>query len=257
MADRVSENLAMLMRVVDRLGPLRERLVFLGGAVTELFITQPGGPGPRQTKDVDVVIDVVNLGEYSETLRDQLVALGLREDTREGAPVCRWLLDDIIVDIMPTRGEILGFSAKWYPLAYETATPFALPDGTVIRLVTPACFIATKLAAFGDRGRRNPTASHDLEDMIAVIDSRPEIIGDVAAGSQSPSSRWGLLCGTRRPQITQIWWLSPFCWRAFRRGLRGWSAGAGSRRRRACRWEICSARAAPAVGRSSSGSRGR
>ena len=219
MADRVSENLAMLMRVVDRLGPLRERLVFLGGAVTELFITQPGGPGPRQTKDVDVVIDVLNLGEYSETLRDQLVALGLREDTREGAPVCRW------------HG--------------------------LIRLVTPACFIATKLAAFGDRGRRNPTASHDLEDMIAVIDSRPEIIGDVAAGSQSPSSRWGLLCGTRRPQITQIWWLSPFCWRAFRRGLRGWSAGAGSRRRRACRWEICSARAAPAVGRSSSGSRGR
>ena len=47
--------------------------------------------------------------------------------------------------------------------------------------MTPACFLATKLAAFGDRGRRNPTASHDLEDMIAVIDGRPEIIGDVAA----------------------------------------------------------------------------
>lgn len=32
-------------------------------------------------------------------------------------------------------------------------------------------------------GRRNPIASHDLEDMIAVIDGRPEIIGDVAAAS--------------------------------------------------------------------------
>lgn len=181
MADQVSDNLAMLMRVVHRLGPLLERLVFLGGAVTELFITQLGGPGPRQTKDVDVVIDVVNLGEYSETLREQFVALGLREDTREGAPICRWLLDEFIVDIMPTRGEILGFSAEWYPLAYETATPLELPDGTVIRLVTPACFLATKLAAFGDRGRRNPTASHDLEDMIAVIDGRSEIIDDVAA----------------------------------------------------------------------------
>ena len=183
MADQVSNNIAMLMRVVDRLGPLLDRLVFLGGAVTEFFITQPGGPGPRQTKDVDVVIDVVNLGEYSETLREQLLALGLQEDTREGAPVCRWLLDDIIVDIMPTRGEILGFSAEWYPLAYETATPVALPDGTVIRLVTPTCFLATKLAAFGDRGRRNPIASHDLEDMIAVIDGRSEIIADVAAAS--------------------------------------------------------------------------
>lgn len=181
MADPISDNLVMLMRVVDRLGPLRERLVFLGGIVTEFFITEHGGPGPRQTKDVDVVIDVVNLGEYSETLREQLVALGLREDTREGAPVCRWILDDFIVDIMPTRGEILGFSAEWYPLAYATATPFTLPDGTVIRLVTPACFVATKLAAFGDRGRRNPMASHDLEDVITVIDGRPEIVGDVAA----------------------------------------------------------------------------
>ncbi|MBM3955052.1 MAG: hypothetical protein FJ309_10635 [Planctomycetes bacterium] len=181
MADRVSDNVAMLMQVADRLGPLRERLVFLGGIVTEFFITQRGGPGPRQTKDVDVVIDVVNLGEYSEILREQLVALGLREDTREGAPVCRWILDDGIVDIMPTGGEILGFSAEWYPLAYETATPFTLPDGTVIRLVTPACFVATKLAAFGNRGRRNPMASHDLEDVIAVIDGRPEIIADVAA----------------------------------------------------------------------------
>jgi len=67
MADRISENLAMLMRVVAHLAPLRERLVFLGGAVTELFITLPGARRPRQTKDVDVVIDVMNLGEYSNT----------------------------------------------------------------------------------------------------------------------------------------------------------------------------------------------
>jgi predicted nucleotidyltransferase len=184
MADRISENLAMLMRVVAHLAPLRERLVFLGGAVTELFITLPGARRPRQTKDVDVVIDVMNLGEYSDTLREQLIALGLREDVREGAPVCRWLLDDMIIDIMPTRGDILGFSCVWYPLAYETATPIQLPDGTVIRLVTPACFLATKLSAFADRGRRDPITSHDLEDVIAVIDGRQEIVSDV---SQAPA----------------------------------------------------------------------
>lgn len=181
MTDRISDNMAMLIRVVDRLAPLRDRLVFLGGAVIELFITLPAARRPRQTKDVDVVVDVMNLGEYSETLRGQLTDLGLHEDTREGAPVCRWLLDDIIVDIMPTRGHILGFSSEWYPLAYETATPTRLPDGSTIRLVTPACFLATKLAAFGDRGRGNPIASHDLEDVIAVIDGRQEITGDVAA----------------------------------------------------------------------------
>jgi predicted nucleotidyltransferase len=105
----------------------------------------------------------------------------LREDGREGASICRWLLDDLIVDIMPTRGEILGFSCEWYQLAFDTAQPISLPDGTSIRLVTPACFLATKLTAFADRGRRNPMASHDLEDVIAVIDGRPEIVADVTA----------------------------------------------------------------------------
>jgi predicted nucleotidyltransferase len=61
------------------------------------------------------------------------------------------------------------------------ARPFLLTDGTSIRLVTPACFLATKLAAFGDRGRHNPIASHDLEDMITVIDGRREIVTELAA----------------------------------------------------------------------------
>jgi hypothetical protein len=183
MAEGISANLAMLMRAVDRLSPLLDRFVFLGGAVTELFITSPGVAGTRQTKDIDIVVNVLNLGEYAESLRAQLMGLGLREDIRDGAPVCRWLLDDLIVDIMPTRGDILDFSCDWYQLAYDTARPIVLPDGSAIRLVTPACFLATKLAAFGDRGRRNPMASHDLEDVIAVIDGRREIVADLRAAS--------------------------------------------------------------------------
>jgi predicted nucleotidyltransferase len=182
-ADPVSGNLAMLMRVVERLAPLMDRFVFLGGVVTELFITSPGASSPRQTKDVDIVVNVLNLGEYSDTLRERFVSCGLVEDTSPGAPVCRWCLDDLIIDIMPTRGEILGFSCEWYQVAFDTAQPTMLPNGSTIRLVTPACFLATKLAAFGERGRRDPMASHDLEDIILVIDSRREILADLAAAS--------------------------------------------------------------------------
>jgi len=181
MADPVSGNLAMLMRVVDRLAPLLDRFVFLGGVVTELLITSAAAGSPRQTKDVDVVVNVLNLGEYSETLRERFLACGLIEDTSPGAPVCRWCLDDLIVDIMPTRGEILDFSCEWYQVAFDTAQPTMLPNGSTIRLVTPACFLATKLAAFGDRGRRNPMASHDLEDLVSVIDGRRAIVADLAA----------------------------------------------------------------------------
>ena len=48
-------------------------------------------------------------------------------------------------------------------------------------MVTPALFIATKLDAFQGRGGGAIVASHDLEDIIAVVDGRPEIGSDVAA----------------------------------------------------------------------------
>jgi hypothetical protein len=76
---------------------------------------------------------------------------------------------------MPKDGKILGFTNSWYDFAMTSAREFELPDGTAIRLISAPAFIATKLEAFHDRGRGDPVASHDLEDIIAVIDGRPEL----------------------------------------------------------------------------------
>ena len=133
---------------------------------------------------MDVVIDLAHYGQYAETLRDELVGLGLEEDTTEGAPRCRWRFIAAprqIVDIMPTKGEVLGFSTKWYADAFRTAEPFQVPGGPVIRLVTPPYYLVTKLTAFRDRGSRDPIVSHDLEDIIAVVDGRESLVGEIQA----------------------------------------------------------------------------
>ncbi len=52
-----------------------------------------------------------------------------------------------------------------------------------VRVVTPALFIATKLDAFHGRGGGDFVASHDLEDIIAVVDGRAEIEHEIAAAS--------------------------------------------------------------------------
>ena len=56
-----------------------------------------------------------------------------------------------------------------------------LPSGQVIKLVTPPLFLATKLEAFRGRGGGDFLASHDLEDIITVIDGRYELLDDVRA----------------------------------------------------------------------------
>jgi len=42
------------------------------------------------------------------------------------------------------------------------------------------CFLATKLGAFRDRGHGDYLESHDLEDVLSVVDGRPEIVEELA-----------------------------------------------------------------------------
>jgi hypothetical protein len=79
---------------------------------------------------------------------------------------------------MPTLKEILGFSNRWYPLALATARTTPLPSGMVIRLITAPVFLATKFEAFADRGKNDYLFSHDLGDLISVIDGRDELLAE-------------------------------------------------------------------------------
>jgi hypothetical protein len=164
--------------VVHLLAPVLDELVFVGGCTTGLFITDPAASGIRPTRDVDAIVDVASYAKYS-ALSERLRALGLTEDTTPGAPLCRWRRNDLIVDVMPVDGDILGFRNRWYPMAVKTAGRLEIA-GHTLRVVAPALFIATKLEAFHGRGAGDVVASHDLEDIIAVVDGRPEIVTDVA-----------------------------------------------------------------------------
>jgi hypothetical protein len=74
----------------------------------------------------------------------------------------------------------MGFGNPWYAGALEAAELVQLPSGMSIRLVTAPYFLATKLAAFASRGSDDYVMSHDLEDVVVVIDGRPEIVEEVA-----------------------------------------------------------------------------
>ena len=76
---------------------------------------------------------------------------------------------------MPSQPDILGFHNRWYPLAIATATQVKLLNGMDIRLIAAPVFIGTKFEAFHGRGGNDYLASHDLEDIITVIDGRPEL----------------------------------------------------------------------------------
>jgi hypothetical protein len=56
-----------------------------------------------------------------------------------------------------------------------------LPSGREIALVSAPLFLATKLEAFYGRGNNDYGASHDIEDIVTVVDGRAEIADEVRA----------------------------------------------------------------------------
>jgi hypothetical protein len=79
-------NVALLEVVAAQLGEaLGQQLVFVGGAVAGLLITDPAMPPIRSTQDVDVVCSVVTLADYYR-IGEQLRERGFMEDAcRHGA----------------------------------------------------------------------------------------------------------------------------------------------------------------------------
>lgn len=171
-------NVVLLEEVAERLGAdLRERLVFIGGAVAGLMITDPAMPAIRATEDVDLVTQVAALQDFYAVER-QLLSRGFVHDMSADAPICRWRVGEVAVDVMPTDEAILGFSNRWYSSAVETAQRVALPGGVEIRLIYPPLFVATKLEAFAGRGNNDFLFSHDLGDLIAVVDGRESLVAE-------------------------------------------------------------------------------
>ena len=167
----------MLSQVAVAIGSMRDTLVFVGGCATGLLVTDVRAQPIRATIDVDLVAHVVSTAQY-RALEKQFRALGFTHDMTSNV-ACRWRSGEITVDLMPTDESILGFNNRWYVLAVETAESLVLPNGLTINLITAPAFIATKLEAFKGRGNSDYLASHDMEDVVTVIDGRATLLDEI------------------------------------------------------------------------------
>ena len=176
-------NLEIVELAVVQLGELVDEMVFLGGCATGLLISDQAAPPTRMTRDVDTLVQVASLAEYHQLSR-RLYTKGFKEDTSDGAPLCRWTSGLVVLDVMPTDSSILGFGNRWYAPAIAHAVMQPLPSGRAIRMVSGPYFLLTKLEAFDGRGHGDYLMSHDMEDIVAVLDGRLEIVDEVLVAGQ-------------------------------------------------------------------------
>ncbi len=190
-------NVAIVELIARALSDLDEQFVLVGGCAAGLLISDAALGAVRATDDVDLIVELIG-PSARYTLDAKLRSAGFKNDPEV---ICRWQHQGVKVDIMPTTDDGYGFTNPWYPEAIRTADVLRLPSGNVFRVISAPLLIATKIVAFQDRGQGDFQSSHDLEDIVAVVDGRPELIAEFHKASEEVreflDDEIGVLLGTR------------------------------------------------------------
>ena len=165
-------NILRIKIVYDALEELADEFIFVGGATVSLYADRLTTE-IRPTDDIDIVVELLDHKGYA-AIEEKLRSKGFANDTSSRV-ICRYIVKGITVDVMPTSEEILGFANRWYRDAAAHSIQKEIDSGHMIRLFSAPYFLATKLEAFKNRGKRDGRTSTDFEDIVYLLNNRKAI----------------------------------------------------------------------------------
>lgn len=170
-------DLQSLASVALGLKELREKVVFVGGAVINLYANDFAAEEIRPTEDIDMTIKYDNFNEWSK-LETRLSELEFYPDPF-GQSICSYKFKDIPIDIIPAENSAIGESNSWYKPGFKDLQNIEISKNITIRILSAPFFLATKFEAFANRGSLDYRSSHDFEDIIFVLDNRTNIVNEI------------------------------------------------------------------------------
>lgn len=145
---------------------LNQNVVYVGGAVVSLYIDDPSADDVRPTKDIDITMEIANVGEL-EAIREEIQQRGFYQ-SHEDDVICRFRYEDIKVDVMATKEVGWAPANPWFAPGYQHLIIFDL-EGVEIQCLSLPYYLATKFSAFYDRGSNDPRTSKDFEDIVYLL----------------------------------------------------------------------------------------
>lgn len=161
-------NLAATRVVAEHLADLNDEVIYVGGSVVSLYVNDPAAEEARYTEDIDLTFEVLTITDL-EALRIKLVERGFKQSHHDEV-ICRFRLNDIKVDVMSTNSVGWAPSNPWFKKGFKKSCEIEVND-LRIKILTLPYFLCTKFAAFEDRGSKDPYSSHDLEDIIYILNN--------------------------------------------------------------------------------------
>lgn len=168
------KNIVRIKVLAEAFTKLPHKIVFVGGAVVELYCDDPARVEVRPTDDVDVVVEIMNKGSYA-LLEEELRVIGFQPDMFSSV-ICRHKYHDIVIDIMPTDADILGFTNLWYKDGLAQSITCELDEKLSIEIFPLSYFLGSKFEVLkSDRHGKDYRMNSDFEDIVYIFDNRLNI----------------------------------------------------------------------------------
>lgn len=168
-------NLKAVEKVALSLEELNNDVIYVGGAVVSLYVTDEGAEQPRPTKDIDISVQISSYSQMDE-LREKLATKNIYPAPAEKV-MYRYSYEDILIDFIPFEETPLGPTNRWLKPGFKKAYPVKV--GKIeIKILPVSLFLATKWEAYKRRGN-DPRTSHDFEDIIYIIDNNLNVVEDI------------------------------------------------------------------------------
>lgn len=170
-------DIQSLVHVALGLKELREKVVFVGGAVINLYNDDIAAEEIRPTEDIDLTLQLDSYFEWT-TIEERLLELEFFPDPF-GHAICSYQFKGIPIDIMPAENSVIGASNSWYAPGFKDLKTVVIGNNLRIQILSAPYFLATKFEAFKNRGFNDYRGSHDFEDIIFVLDNRTTIVNEI------------------------------------------------------------------------------
>lgn len=153
--------------------------VFIGGGIVKLLITDPAAPPPSSTKDLDLVYESENDDQWDHLNYMLRKADFIHDPFDRDDPSFILYFQGIPIDFLPDKDtKTLGKTNPWFLHVMRDSQRLEI-KGLRVWIASAPCFLATKFEAFRSRGKEDYIGSKDIEDILAVIDGRPELILEI------------------------------------------------------------------------------
>ena len=173
--NRIS-NLRAISIIASAMSDLNNKVAYIGGASVCLYSNDPVAEDLSESDNSDTRIEIACLAGLEE-IRESLTKRGFTESSATKVN-CQFHYEGLVVDIMSTEDEGWAQGNPWFTKGFVYLEQRRIGE---LKIIIPpvAYFLATKFFEFHKGGGKDPSASHDFEDITYVLSNRTNLVEDI------------------------------------------------------------------------------